>query len=968
MNFAKLDSDSLLPPTSDGYVLAAAVVDTFQPERLQPVEGFDADLGRLLDLSVMSENEDGTVEWRLPNHIRRLALRVLAEKHRLEPTLQSSREASDSSSPYQRMFEGYIDGTPIPLDEQNLSELQASLNAVKLLKGVVPGIPDVHLVRAALIRRDFIAQFENLEGGHFVGRKRELADLISFVDVAPAGFFNAVRRVGAGALGNLGINGFLKEAPLLLTGMGGMGKSALLSRFLLEHVHLRSRQRIFFAYVDFDRPGVWPDQPLTVLAEIAQQLSLQSLEAKSFERLGAEITTELAVTTSHGEDFESSEALFGHGTHGQVLLKDKIVEFASICRRSFSVSDTFLLVLDTFEEVSQRSNRYQEALFEFIGLLQDILPRLRVVISGRGLHSDELEDSDRNPPFGKPSLLDQLMKEVKPLELRDLEVSEALELLKALGSPSGRLNSGIVKRVGGHPLSLKLAAQLVSTVAGKLGKAPDELTSAEVFGSQWLERMSEGFLYRRIVSHIPDVSLQKLADPGLILRELTADLIYYVLNEPCRLGLSSEYEAVRLFNSLKRYTQLVTVQSEEVVRHRPELRKRILKEMMHGQAKLCRDIWSHAARYYQDRDENRAEELYCRLMLDDDTTVLASRWQYGLEKRLLKSRDEMPVRARQFLDLMALVSDGGTQVSSFTTEDLDLSVLAEEMKILLSRGNAKEALNMFRATGTGRMPRFDSALYAVYVRALAQAGDLDGAMVRSIAGLDRLEGVGKAGDARYEELLLLSCQITRAQHSLDSGRLRLAARRVFGRMEPMGAVQLAKRFGRLDFFDGRPIHALRIAVVLLELFNIESGENDGPDAQAIYGNPLGVPRKCADFGFDALQRLAPDYTGVDGGLLVRALAWLSPFFGASPILVELISVPQVRAVLRRDYEKRLTEWAKRRGGEIARRWPLYPFGERYEQMPSVEHGVVSSADMQDFSSALRTVINARDTAQGSLFG
>lgn len=968
MRVKKPEADAPPPPTSDGYVLAAAVLDTFQPEKLQPVEGFDADLGRLLVLSVMSEKEDGTVEWRLPNDIRRPALRVLAEQQALERTLLSGREASDPDSPYQRMFEGYIGGTPIPLDTQDLSELQASLNAVKLLDGVIPGVPDAHLVRAALVRRDFISQFEHLAGSHFVGREHEIAELVSFVDVTPAGFFNAVRRVGAGALGSIGMYRFLQEAPLLITGMGGMGKSALLSKFLLKHVRLQTTQRILFAYVDFDRPGVWPDQPLTVLAEIAQQLSLQSLEAESFEKLSAEISTELSVTTSHGEDFDSSEALLGLGTHGRTLLGDKLNDFARICRGAFSVTDTFLLVLDTFEEVSQRSDRYLEALFEFIGRLQEILPRLRVVISGRGLHDDDPEDAYRSSPIRGTRLLDQLLIEVKPLELKEIAEEEAIELLEALGSPDRRLNKGIVNRVGGHPLSLKLAAQLVATIAGKLGKAPGELTSAEVFGSQWLERMSEGFLYRRIVAHISDVPLQKLADPGLILRELTADLIYYVLNEPCRLELSSDFDAARLFSRLKRYTQLVSVQSEEVVRHRPELRRRILKEMMHGQAKLCRDIWTHAARYYQDRDENRTEELYCRLMLDEDPAVLASRWQYGLEKRLLKSRGEMPVRARQFLDLMALVSDGRTQESSLVTEDLDLSVLAEEMKILLSRGNAKEALDMFRATGTGRTPRFDSALYAVYVRAMAQAGDLDGAMSRSIVGLDRLEEAGKAGDARYEDLLLLCCQVTRAQHGLDTGKLRFAARRVLRRMKPMEAGQLAVRFGRLDFYDGRPLHALRIAVVLLELFNIESGETDESDAQVVYGDPFGWSQKCANYGFDALQRLGPDYAGVDGGLLVRALAWLSPFYGATPVLVELLSVPQVRAVLHRDYEKLLMDWAKRRGSEISRRWQPHLFGAREGLVPGVERGVVSGAEMQDIGSALRTVINARDTAQGSLFG
>lgn len=953
------------PLIADGYVLAASVVDTFKPERLEPAEGFEADMGKLLELAVMSEREDGTVEWRLPNDIRRPALRLLAERQRLERTLASSKSASDPDSPYQRIFEAYVHGDHLPLEQQDIAELQASLNAVKLLEGVVRDIPDERRVRAALVRRDFVSQFEQLVGRHFVGRVDALQQLREFVDVLPTGMFGRVRRIGAAALGTIGIHSILYQMPLMITGMGGMGKSALLSKFVLEHVPSSGSPDLLFAYIDFDRPGIWPDQPLTVLAEISRQLGLQVPEhAPSFDRLSNQIVSELSVASSHGENFDSSEALLGLGTDPRRLADGRIEDFAMICRDAFPATarETLLLVLDTFEEVSQRSLRHQEALLDFIGRLQRILPRLRVVISGRGMHPDDDEEERASAPrLGEPGLIEQLAKEVKPLELTDLDEEEAVELLEALGSPSWRLNKAIVRRIGGHPLSLRLAAQLVETVASRTGKAPEDLNSAELFGGEWLKHMSEGLLYRRIIAHIADAPLQKLADPGLILRELTADIVFEVLNEPCDLKLRSAAEAMGLFERLKQFNQLVTVQSESAIRHRPELRKRILREMMHGKPKLCSEIWTRAARHYEERDENRTEELYCRLMLDEDSSILVSRWVPGLEKRLLKSRGEMPVRARQFLDLMALASDGRSQDVSVSSGELDLALLTEEMKLLLSRGSAKEALDLFRATSSGRAPRFDGALYGVYVRAIAQAGDLDTAMSLATKGLDRLDGAGRAGGPRYEELLLLCCQITRAQHAANAGTFRIAVRRALRRMTPVQADALAERFLKLDFYDGRPLHALRIAVALLELYDVEA---NGKRELGLDGHEGSMT--CAVKGFDALQRLGPDYAGVDGALLVRSLAWLSAFFGATPVLSELLSVPQVVTVLRRDYAKLQLDGAwTRRGGLTSGETRLEswaagrPFGS--ETRP------ISDSDIRDLGQALRSAIAARDSAQGSQF-
>lgn len=962
MNIQQPDT-SREPAAPDGYVLAASVVDTFQPERLAPVQGFEGDLGNLLDVSVMSEKEGGVIEWRLPNDVRRSALRVLAQHERLVPTLEANRQAADNDSPYQRMFEQYLAGEAIPLEAQDLEQLQASLNAVRLLDGVVPNLPDANRIRVALIRRDFMRQFELLAGSNFVGREGPLRQLREFVDVLPQSLFATVRRSSVDLLGSLGAHRFLHEAPLMITGMGGMGKSALLSKFLLEHLQpAPTSPDLLFAYVDFDKPAIWPDQPLTVLAEIAQQLALQvPNHAASFAELNVEIAAELSFMTRYGSDYDSSEAFFSLGTHETSLSTGTMTKFGRLCDSALehTTRKTLLLVLDTFEEVSQRSVRHQVRLLDFVGGLQRILPRLRVVISGRGMHPDNDEDRAPTAPTGP---VDELAKAVTPLELQELSDDEASDLLVSLGSPNPRTNKAIVNRVGGHPLSLKLAAQLVQTVAKKLDRAPGDLTGADLFGKEWVARMSEGLLYRRIISHIPDEPLQKLADPGLVLREVTADLIFNVLNEPCGLRLRTRAEAEDLFERLKQFNQLVSIQSTGVVRHRSELRQRVLKEMMYGQRPLCRDIWSRAAHYYQERGDNRAEELYCRLMLDEPTTRLTERWQVGLEKTLLKSRSEMPVRARQFVDLMALMADGQPQFGA-SDEDLDMSLLAEDMKLLLARGNADAALDLFRATIPGKTPRFDSALFTVHVRAIAQSGDLDRAIEMAWKAFGRLEEAGKAGTQRYEELLLLCCQVARAQHAASAGALRAVWRGVLRRSKPLSARELCEAFFKVQPDTGRHVLLLRIAIALLELFDLEAADNR--DIESIERDRIDF---CAERARGALRHLRPDFFGVDGGLLVRSLAWLSASHGQEPETQELLDVPQVVAVLRRDYGGSLNEYlAKERGRSAADLQAQLRAGLQGASSASFESFRLTDTQTGELGAALRHVIRARDSAQGGQF-
>ena len=60
----------------------------------------------------------------------------------------------------------------------------------------------------------------------------------------------------------------------MVYGRGGLGKSTLLAKFVLDHA-LDQLRPFPFAYLDFDRAGIDASQPLQLLIEVARQVGAQ---------------------------------------------------------------------------------------------------------------------------------------------------------------------------------------------------------------------------------------------------------------------------------------------------------------------------------------------------------------------------------------------------------------------------------------------------------------------------------------------------------------------------------------------------------------------------------------------------------------------------------------------------------------------------------------------------------------------
>jgi hypothetical protein len=85
----------------------------------------------------------------------------------------------------------------------------------------------------------------------FFGRHAELEKLRSYVGVVRAdSLLQQANRAFSRASGSL-----FGRAPLTVWGVGGVGKTTLIAKFMLEHVRA-AEWRFPFAYLDFDRPTV----------------------------------------------------------------------------------------------------------------------------------------------------------------------------------------------------------------------------------------------------------------------------------------------------------------------------------------------------------------------------------------------------------------------------------------------------------------------------------------------------------------------------------------------------------------------------------------------------------------------------------------------------------------------------------------------------------------------------------------
>jgi hypothetical protein len=415
-----------------------------------------------------------------------------------------------------------------------------------------------------------------------------------------------------------------------------------------------------------------------------------------------------------------------------------------------------LLLLDTLEEVQYRGQDFIEELWYFLGQLNAQIRRLRIITAGRA----RLEGV-----------------EARQLALDELDDESARLLLAArlapLGGEASELTPSICKWVGRNPLTLRLAADVA------LDSGLDELRSLVRSPKKRSSRSEvvQGLLYRRILDHIHDEDIRKLALPGLALRTLTPAVIQHVLAVPCGLGEIDDDRAHSLFDCFEREVSLIDVARDGSLRYRSDIRRLALRLVDHDTAVPTAEVNRRAIAFYSRYAtmEARAEGFYHRLRLKEDRAHLDAYWNPTFQDLLAGALDDLSGPSFTYLATKLGVTLSSDQLESADQRDWEAQA-EKRARYFIDLNDGHRALEILRERRTrssgGRLALLE-----------ASALDLIGKTKDASRLLDRAIEMDDPG-ADPALRIDLALAAARARHALVEPR---AAR---SRLETAGAAAL----------------------------------------------------------------------------------------------------------------------------------------------------------------------------------
>lgn len=616
------------------YRKTASVLSSFEMQNIQPFDGEDGDqdaaFENLYSESQLVFDENRHPRWMLRSDTRRAALERLENIDNIRKALMNVTDRP--KDPLQKTLEDYIFQKAPALDEQSHQQLLRTLQVSEWLNGIVNGVPQPEVVLHKIEIENLLVSFRFLVGDHFRGRTDELAVLSDYVGVAEASSFKSLVTRGLRQIFSLS-----EKPPLVLHGPGGVGKSTLLAKFVLDHVIMATSgpadvsdidsDRFPFAYLDFDRPSLIAEEPITLLLEALRQIEVQfPNSATSLKKLRDSWNQRIERRTTR----KRQPAGTTDNASARIDKRDVYLdEFAEEIKPLLTGDKPLLFILDTFEEVQYRSRAFVEEVFDFLESLQKRIPTLRTVLSGRA-----------------PIVSTKFQTESLPISIFDTEIAQGF--LQSHGITDPELARVVAAQVGGSPLTLKLAVELLKREAPGAKGIKNLKTGL-------LKKIDDGAiqvqLFTRILEHIHNPDVAKLAHPGLVLRRITPELILKVLAGPCEVDVPNIERARELFTELGKEVALVSQAGDNALIHRSDLRKVMLEPLRKNKADKVEQIHHNAVEYYLTFDDgvSRAEEIYHRLSLGIERSILESRWTDGIPQNLGSAIEELPLKSKAFL-------------------------------------------------------------------------------------------------------------------------------------------------------------------------------------------------------------------------------------------------------------------------------------------------------------------------------
>lgn len=590
--------------------------------------------------------------------------------------------------------------------------------------------------------RRLLAPFERMTGkltagagDRFFGRAAEMEDLRAYVGVVAADTFGQKVLRAAKSVARV----FTGRQPKTVWGTGGAGKTTLIAKFMLEHARAADA-RFPFAYLDFDRATITARNRAGLLAEMCRQVGAQFHELTGPM---ASLRSDLAEAARKIELSPESDSIS--------LLSPLAMRFRSAIDEALDSSTPFLLVFDTFEVVQYGPDQVQaleELVRAFTGS-DHVWSRLRLIISGRRKVS-------------------QFLGSVEELILGALDLEGSAQMLRALAGDAGksvsvaeseRLVSAIAKSVGDktntgvRPLRLRLVCELfrnnsssgpeiVHSLLAELKKPPSE---QQLVG----KLLVDGILVRRILGHVTDRRVRALADPGLVVRRITKDVIRDVMTrgtqkptgtdsgdgsivdaDPIEPWIVDDTEAQDIFDAFRNEVSLVESDGD-ALRHRQDVRQEMLPLIEARQPKGFRRVQELAFHHFRDlaekdeRDVASAEEaLYHGLWLDEPLEEL-DRFVARSSKQLRIDPDEFEAGSPRNLYLRAKNKEQLAAEEVFVLpRGVAIDWLAARTEALLTQRRLVEEIPILRAVGGPEYQHLDARpdVAASVARLLYRAG------------------------------------------------------------------------------------------------------------------------------------------------------------------------------------------------------------------------------------------------------
>lgn len=621
---------------SDAWPLLvdAATVSTFVPRELDPSALRDTDR-RSAEQSVLELSELSGARWSLTRDWRR---QVFAQCEPAELRAAIERKPEASRDPLTNALRDYLEGrADASLESLSIEELEARRLAASWLRGIDKiALPPLDELDRHIELRRLLAPFERMIGrqagrpDRFFGRRDEIENLREYIRVIEAD--NWRQAIVRGVTGLVRI--FVGRKPKTVWGTGGVGKTTLIAYFMLEHARA-ALGRFPFAYLDFDRSTISARNRASLLSEIARQVGAQ------FPNL-----TPAMSALRHDLEDVARKIELSPESDSVALLQPYALRFRTAIDESFE-NEPFLLVFDTFEVV-QYSPDQVRALEELVraftttndtwGATDERTPiwgRLRLIVSGRRRVDDFLggaEELQLGPldPAGSAEMLEALAADAGKTISRD----DARKLVEAV-----RKDSGDRSGPGVRPLRLRLVGELFREETGDgpaiVKSLLDELKKPDAEQKKLGTLLVDGILVRRILGHVRDERVRRLADPGLVVRRITKDVIREVMTRGTdEQWVVDDAEAQSIFEAFQREVSLIE-NDGDALRHRQDVRAEMLPLIRRRNPDAFQRLHALAYGYFRAKgDPASAEEaIYHGLWLGrplDEVDALFPRGRVGL--------------------------------------------------------------------------------------------------------------------------------------------------------------------------------------------------------------------------------------------------------------------------------------------------------------------------------------------------